>query len=106
VQRDLRALLEELYDPLIEKQVLEILLVPHNRNIESRKARGKTAQERREMRIFMDDAAVIDSLSEWIRGGEDGKGFARRFVTEVMAFLRSGMDMNSFTTNVHYHRKG
>jgi hypothetical protein len=75
VQRDLRALLEELYDPLIEKQVLEILLVPHNRNIESRKARGKTAQERREMRIFMDDAAVIDSLSEWIRGGEDGKGW-------------------------------
>ncbi|KAG2184481.1 hypothetical protein INT43_000390, partial [Umbelopsis isabellina] len=105
VQRDLRALLEELYDPLIEKQVLEILLIPHRRNIEARKARGKSAQERREMRISMDDAVVIDSLSEWIRGGENDKGFARRFVAEVMAFLRSGMDLNSFTTNVHYHRQ-
>lgn len=106
MQRDLRALLEELYDPLIEKQVLEILLIPHRRNIEARKARGKSAQARREMQISMDDAVVIDSLSEWIRGGENDKGFAQRFVAEVMAFLRSGMDMNSFTTNVHYHRRG
>lgn len=87
--------------------MLDILLIPHRRHIESRKVRdGKTAEEKRAMRITMDDQSVVEPLSEWIRGGEQDIGFARRFITEVMAFLRSGMDMNTFTTNVQYVREG
>ncbi|CAO3658401.1 unnamed protein product [Umbelopsis ramanniana] len=107
VTRELRALLGDYYEPIIEKQVLDILLIPHNRFIESRRGRDhKTSDDKRAMRITMNDDSIIDLLSEWIPGGENNTGFARRFVTEVMAFLRSGMSLNTFTTNVHYRREG
>jgi hypothetical protein len=103
----LRALLGDFYEPIIEKQVIEILLIPHNRFIESRRGRdNKTSDEKRSMGIAMNDDSIIELLSEWIPGGESNTGFARRFVTEVMAFLRSGMSLNTFTTNVHYRREG
>jgi hypothetical protein len=107
VTRELRALLGDYYEPLIEKQVLEILLIPHHRNIESRRFKDyKSSTESQAMPITMNDDSVIENLSEWIPGGENNTGFARRFVAEVMAFLRSGMSLNTFTTNVHYRREG
>ncbi|KAF7724126.1 hypothetical protein EC973_001310 [Apophysomyces ossiformis] len=91
IERELPALMGELYDPLVETHIKNILLIPYQTNLRS-KSRNV---------MKMDDSEIIQQLSEWISDNEDDT-IARRFIRELMAFIRSGHNYNSFVSNSIY----
>ncbi|RUS33953.1 hypothetical protein BC938DRAFT_483132 [Jimgerdemannia flammicorona] len=87
IRRDLQAILGAGYEKMIEEHVVSILMQEHE-------TKGKKTREQ-----------VVEMLRPWLdeeNDGEDGKRVADRFVDEVMAFVRSGMDLGKWDRVVKY----
>ncbi|KAI7854205.1 hypothetical protein BDC45DRAFT_569322 [Circinella umbellata] len=62
-------------------------------------------QQQRQQRMSMYDSNVIQELGEWLTIGTkdlDGNNVARRFIDEIMAYIKSGMDYWTFVATVIY----
>ncbi|KAG2223059.1 hypothetical protein INT45_008260 [Circinella minor] len=68
-------------------------------------AKNNQQQQQRQQRMSMYDSNVIQELGEWLTIGTkdlDGDNVARKFIDEIMAFIKSGMDYWTFVATVIY----
>lgn len=85
IRRDLKAILEDDYELLIEEHVVSVLMQEHE-------TKGKKTREQ-----------VVEMLRSWLEiNGDGSKGVASRFVEEVTAFAKSGMDVGKWDRVVKY----
>ena len=66
---------------------------------------NNTTKNNQQRKMSMYDPKVIQELGEWLTIGTndlDADNVARRFIDEIMAFIKSGMDYWTFVGNVTY----
>ncbi|KAI8388748.1 uncharacterized protein BYT42DRAFT_611752 [Radiomyces spectabilis] len=92
LRKELPALMGDYHDSFIETHVKHILLMPHEKHRQK-----STAAE-----PVTEDFDMLKQLAEWINDESDTLTVARRFVVELMAFLRSGLNYRTFISNTEY----
>lgn len=96
MSREIPAVMGKSCDDFIERHINAVLLTPHESNMKATKKRSKTS-------MTMDD--IVHELGEWLTIGStnmDGDAVARKFLQELMAFLKSGLDYWTFVSSTAY----
>ncbi|CDS05210.1 hypothetical protein LRAMOSA07739 [Lichtheimia ramosa] len=96
VSREIPAVMGKSCDDFIERHINAVLLTPHESNMKATKKRSKTS-------MTMDD--IVHELGEWLTIGStnmDGDAVARKFLQELMAYLKSGLDYWTFVSSTAY----
>ncbi|ORX53161.1 hypothetical protein DM01DRAFT_1336353 [Hesseltinella vesiculosa] len=89
IQNELKAILGDAMDPFIETHIQHVLLIPY----ESRQRGSQNAPK------TMYDPALLQELAEWL---QENLAVSKRWMDELLAFLKSGLSYQTYVQRVQY----